>query len=341
MTSPHISAQASVSAIMLKVLGALVPGILVYGYAFGPGILVTLTLASATALASEAVMLKIRGYPVKATLLDGSALVTAWLLALSIPPIAPWWMVVVGTLFAIVIAKQLYGGLGQNIFNPAMVGFAVLIVAFPTYMTHWPVPTLLAHTPLSFGDQLAQIFTGKLPIGVQPDAVTMATPLDTLKTQLKLEHIIEEARQMPIFGTLSGKGSELIALAYLLGGAFLLQQRIITWHIPASMLSALAVIAAVFYAVDPSRYATPVFHLFAGGAMLGAFFIATDYVTSPTTPKGKLIYGACIGLLAYIIRVFGGYPDGVAFSVLIMNAAVPLIDAYTQPRVFGHSGASE
>lgn len=341
MTSPHISAQASVSAIMLKVLGALVPGILVYGYAFGPGILVTLTLSSATALAAEAAMLKIRGTPVRPALLDGSALVTAWLLALSIPPIAPWWMMVVGTLFAIVIAKQLYGGLGQNIFNPAMVGFAVLIVAFPTYMTHWPIPTMLAHTPLSFGDLLAQIFTGKLPAGVPPDAVTMATPLDTLKTQLKLEHIIEEARQMPIFGTLSGKGSELIALAYLLGGAFLLQQRIITWHIPASMLSALAAIAAVFYAVDPSRYATPVFHLFAGGAMLGAFFIATDYVTSPTTPKGKLIYGGGIGLLAYIIRVFGGYPDGVAFSVLIMNAAVPLIDAYTQPRVFGHSGASE
>lgn len=341
MSSPHISAQANVSSIMLKVLGALVPAILVYWYAFGPAILISLLLSSATALAAEGAMLKIRDYPVKRTLSDGSALVTAWLLALSIPPIAPWWMVVVGILFAIVIAKQLYGGLGHNIFNPAMVGFAVLIIAFPTHMTHWPIPHLLPHVTLSFGDQLAQIFTGQLPAGMPPDAISMATPLDTLKTQLKLEHIIEETRLLPIFGTLSGKGTELVALGYLLGGIFLLQQRIITWHIPVSMLAALSGIAVVFYGVDPSRYASPLFHLFAGGAMLGAFFIATDYVTSPTTPRGKLIYGGGIGLLAYIIRVFGGYPDGVAFSVLIMNATVPLIDAYTQPRVFGHPKASE
>ena len=337
MNSPFITTQrASVSTIMLKVLLALVPAIGAYYFYFGPAILISVVLASVTALAAEAGMVKLRGYPVQNALYDGSALVTAWLLALSIPPIAPWWLVVVGTLFAIVVAKHLYGGLGNNLFNPAMVGFAVLIISFPTFMTHWPAPESLAHSTLSFSQHLQHIFSGTLPEGVKPDAITMATPLDTVKTQLQLQHSLNDIRQAPIFGALSGKGTEIVALCYLLGGLFLPQQRIITWHIPTAVLGGLVLTAAAFSVADPAHYPSPLFHLFAGGAMIGAFFIATDYVTAPTTPKGKLIYGGAIGVLEYLIRVLGGYPDGVAFSVLIMNAAVPLIDAYTQPRVYGH-----
>lgn len=338
MDSPHILKPGSgVSGIMLRVLVALLPAIGAYCYFYGTAILVSLALAGATALAAEAAMLKLRDYPLKPFLFDGSALLTGCLLALSVPPLAPWWLVVVGTLFAIVFAKHLYGGLGQNLFNPAMVGFAVLMISFPAHMTHWLAPLPLAHDTLSLTQQFAFFFGEHLPPGTTLDAVTMATPLDTLKTRISLGHTVSEIREhAPIFGLLSGQGTQTIACLYLLGGLYLLQQRIITWHIPVSFLTVLAVSAAVFQGVDAGRYASPVFHLFSGGAMMGAFFIATDYVTAPTTPKGKLIFGAGVGLFVYVIRVFGGYPDGVAFSVLIMNAAVPLIDAYTQPRVFGH-----
>jgi electron transport complex protein RnfD len=277
---------------------------------------------------------------VKHFLTDGSAILTGWLLALSIPPLAPWWLVVVGTAFAIVVAKHLYGGLGNNLFNPAMVGFAVLMISFPSHMTQWTAPLLLSQHPVGFSEALQYYFSGALQ-GVRLDAVTMATPLDTLKTQLNLQHTVGEIKHMPIFGNFGGKGGEVIAAMYLLGGLFLLQQRIITWHAPVSFLVTLALIAALLNGIDPNRYASPMFHLFTGGAMLGAFFIATDYVTSPTTPLGKLIFGTGVGFLEYVIRVFGGYPDGVAFSILIMNAAVPLIDAYTQPRVFGHDSGTK
>ena len=343
MTSPHYTKQdTGVSTIMFKVLAALVPAIVAYVHFFGPAILVNLVLGSATALAAEAAMLRLRQVPVGYFVFDGSALLTAWLLALSIPPLTPWWLIVVGTLFAIVVAKHLYGGLGNNLFNPAMVGFAVLMISFPAHMTHWPAPGMLAHETMTFGQQLHYIFSETLPAGMKLDAVTMATPLDTLKTQLQLQHTIGEIRSAnPIFSTLSGKGTEVLATLYLLGGLFLLQQRIITWHIPTAFLGTLFVTATLFQVGDASRFASPVFHLFAGGVMLGAFFIATDYVTAPTTPKGKLIFGAGVGFLEYIIRVLGGFPDGIAFSVLIMNATVPLIDAYTQPPVFGHKKASE
>lgn len=336
MSSPHVLTPGnSVSAIMLTVLAALLPAIAAYYYFFGPAILVSLALASITALLAEAAMLRLRNYPLKHFLTDGSALLTAWLLALSVPPLAPWWLIVVGTAFAIVVAKHLYGGLGNNLFNPAMVGFAVLMISFPATMTQWPAPLLLSQHPVGFGEALQYAFSGSLH-GVKLDAVTMATPLDTLKTQLNLQHTVGEVKNMPIFGTFGGKGTEMIAAMVLFGGLFLWQRRIISWHTPVSFLAALALVAAIFNGIDPSRYASPMFHLFTGGAMLGAFFIATDYVTAPTTPGGKLIFGAGVGFLEYVIRVFGGYPDGIAFSILIMNAAVPLIDAYTQPRVFGH-----
>lgn len=336
LSSPFISKPDSVSRIMLTVLIALVPGIALYVWCYGPAILVSITLASITALATEAAMLKLRNRPLAPFLGDNSALLTAWLLALSIPPLAPWWLVVVGTAFAIAVAKQLYGGLGNNPFNPAMIGYAVLIISFPVQMTHWLTPHGLGATELSFADQLAFIFGGHLPSNLTLDAITMSTPLDTLKTQLHLERPIPDIFAMPIYGYLAGKGSELVALGYLIGGAYLLFKRIITWHVPVASLAALFATAGIFHLLDPAHYVTPLFHLTAGASMLAAFFILTDPVTGPTTPRGKLIFAAGAGFLAYIIRVFGGFPDGIAFATLLMNICVPLIDLYTQPRVFGN-----
>lgn len=334
--SPYVSDAPSVSIIMLKVLLALVPGIFVYAWIYGGGILVTISLATLTALIAEAALLKIRQRPIKPYLSDLSAVVTAWLLALSLPPLAPWWLVVVATLFAIVVAKQLYGGLGYNPFNPAMAGYAAMLISFPIIMTKWPAPLLLAQTPLSFMDQLGYIFAHTLPSGVTMDAVTSATPLDYLKTQLMLKQEVSAITQAPIFGAYGAKGGELVTVAYLLGGLYLVQQRIISWHLPTAFLAALAAISLIFYGFDSAHYANPLFHLMSGASMLCAFFIITDPVSGPTTPRGKLYFAAGIGILTYLIRVYGGYPDGVAFAVLIMNMFVPIIDAATQPRVFGH-----
>jgi electron transport complex protein RnfD len=249
MFSPFITHASSVREIMFKVLLALVPGIALYAWYFGPAILVSLTLASLTALATEAVMLKLRRRSL-APLGDNSALLTAWLLALSIPPLAPWWLVVVGTMFAISISKHLYGGLGNNPFNPAMVGYAVLIISFPVYMTHWISPHGLGQLELSFIDQLQFIFGGQLPASVTLDAVSMATPLDTLKTQLHAGHAITDILQMPIYGYLAGHGSEMVALAYVAGGIYLLANRIISWHLPAAFLLTLFATAGAFHLAD-------------------------------------------------------------------------------------------
>ncbi len=341
LSSPYISEKSSVSVIMLKVLLALVPGIVAYAWYFGPAILISLGIASLAALAFEAIAVSLRHRPVRPVLMDGSALVTAWLLALSIPPIAPWWLTVVGIFFAIIVAKHLYGGLGNNIFNPAMVGYAVLIISFPVPMTHWQAPLALANQHLGLMDAARYIFTQALPGGAPLDAISSATPLDTLRTQLHLHRSVGQISQMPIFGYVAGKGSEIVALLFLAGGIYLWLSHIITWHIPVALLSALALIAGAFHLADPQHYASPWFELAAGGTVLGAFFIATDPISGATTPRGKLFFGAAIGLLIFLIRAFGGYPDGVAFAVLLMNIAVPLIDAYTQPPVFGHKGAKK
>ena len=337
-SSPFITKSTSVSEIMFKVLVALVPGITLYVWYFGPIILVSIALASITALTTEAVMLKLRNRPLKPFLTDNSALITAWLLALSIPPLVPWWLVVVGTAFAISIAKHLYGGLGNNPFSPAMVGYAVLIISFPAHMTHWLAPHGLGTVELSFLDQLSYVFAGSLPHGMTLDAVTMATPLDTLKTQLHLDRSVKDILEMPIYGPLAGKGSKMVALGYLAGGIYLLFNRIISWHVPVAFLGTLFVTAGIFHLVDPNQYVAPIFHWMSGAAMIGAFFILTDPITGATTPKGKLIFAAGAALLTYLIRTFGGFPDGLAFATLLMNICVPLIDAYTQPKVFGVKG---
>jgi electron transport complex protein RnfD len=340
-SSPFITKPSSVSQIMLRVLIALIPGIAFYVWYFGPAILVSITLASITALVTEALMLKLRNRPLKPFLTDNSALITAWLLALSIPALAPWWLVVVGTAFGIVIAKHLYGGLGNNVFNPAMVGYAVLIISFPLHMTHWITPHALGGTELSFAEQLNYIFNGVLPNGLKLDAVTMATPLDTLKTQLHLGLQVSDIRDMPIYGRLAGKGSEMVAIGFAIGGIYLILARVINWLIPVVFLGTLFAVAGLFHLVDPAHYVTPLFHRFAGAAMLGAFYIFTDPVGGPTTYKGRFIYAAGAALITYLIRAFGGFPDGVAFAALLMNISVPLIDIWTQPKVFGKKGAGK
>lgn len=338
--SPFISKQDSVSAIMLKVLLALIPGIALYVWYFGPAILVSITLASLTALGTEALMLRLRNRPVMPFLKDNSALLTAWLLALSIPPLAPWWLVVVGTAFSIAIAKHLYGGLGNNLFNPAMTGYAVLIISFPMQMTRWVAPHGLEQgglvmAELGFAEQLQYIFLGMLPHGITLDAITMATPLDTLKTHLHLGESVSQILDMPIYGQIAGHGSEMVAWGFLFGGLYLLASRIISWHIPVAYLGTLFVTAGIFHLADPDHYVTPLFHWFSGAAMLGAFFILTDPVSSPTTNNGRLIYASGAGLITYLTRAFGGFPDGMAFATLLMNICVPLIVLYTQPPVFG------
>lgn len=336
MTVPTLHGSDSVTRIMAWVLGALVPGIAAYVWLFGPGILVTLTLATVTAVAAEAAMLKARGYPVRPFLSDLSAVVTAWLLALSLPALAPWWLIVTGTLFAIVVAKHLYGGLGQNIFNPAMVGYAVLIISFPVQMTHWPGPLELTAVHLTLGQSAAIIFGSDTPRATL-DAVTMATPLDALRTGLLQQHTVDEIVRAPIFGHVGGTGFEWLAFAFWLGGLLLWARRIISWHVPMAFLLGVLLTAGLLHFYDTDRYGSALFHFFAPSVALAAFFIATDPVSGATTPRGKLVFGFGAGLLTIVIRTWGGFPDGVAFAILLMNICAPLIDQYTQPRVYGEA----
>jgi electron transport complex protein RnfD len=330
--SPFVRQPASVRVVMLKVLAALLPGIAAYVWFFGAALLVQIAIASVAALGAEAIMLSIRKKPVGQFLTDGSALVTAWLVALTLPPIVPWWLTVLAVLIAIVIAKHLYGGLGQNPFNPAMVAFAAMIVAYPQLMSQWPAAGFT-----DFTLQTRAIFGHR-----DLDAMVMATPLDALRTSL---HTADAKATVSgvfgasaAFGNIGGKGWEWVALGYLLGGLWLVQQRLITWHVPAAFLGTLGLAALLANLASPDQYAGPAFHLLTGGAMLAAFFIATDPVSGSTTPRGKLIFAAGLALLTWIIRVFGAYPDGIAFATLLMNICVPLIDMYTQPAVFGHKG---
>jgi electron transport complex protein RnfD len=329
MNAPYVTHASSVTVVMLKVLAALLPAILVYVYFYGIGIAVQLGLATLTAWLTEYLMLKIRGYKTMPFLLDGSATVTAWLLALSFPPLGPWWLVVVACALAVMIAKHLYGGVGSNIFNPAMVGYAIMIIAFPAHMSRYPGLT----PSLTMLEEIRYIFLGVLPPTLSFDTLVSATPLNILKTLwlVKTDTLLAQ----PLLDVW-GVGMTWVALAYLLGGLFLLQQRLIPWQIPAGFLLSMVALSGLLYLYN-TNYLPPEFHVLSGGTLLGAFFIATDPVSAPSTPLGRFIFASLIGVLTYTIRVFGGFPDGVAFAVLIMNIAVPFIDQYTRPSVFGHS----
>jgi electron transport complex protein RnfD len=324
---------------MLQVILALVPGAAAMTYFFGWGVLINMVLATLTALVAEAAVLRMRGQQPGPVLMDLSAVVTALLFAVAVPPTLPWWLTVLGILFAIVVVKQLYGGIGYNPFNPAMAGYVFLLVSYPVEMTSWLPPIMLNDNPLGFLETLSLIFTGGLPSGLTIDAITAATPLDEMRTSLDLNKMIPEIRESPLWGDFGGRGWEWVGNWYFLGGLWLLYKRTITWHIPVSMLGALIVLAGIFYLLDPQSHPFPAFHVFSGGAMLGAFFIATDPVSACTTKRGQLIYGAAIGALVFVIRTWGGYPDAVAFAVLLMNMAAPTIDHYTQPRIFGEHKA--
>ena len=335
--APFLLKDTSVSQVMTQVCIALVPGIAAYAWLVGPAILVQLVIATLAALLAETAMLRIQKKPLTIFLSDGSAVVTAWLIALTFPPLAPWWLVVIGTVFAIVVAKHLYGGLGQNPFNPAMVAFAVCIVSFPALMSQWP----------SVGLQLPLLDQINVILGLAPrvDALSSATPLDAMKTALKLGEGMQDVPALlanqDIYGNFAGRGWEWVAIGYLLGGLWMWQRKLITWHVPVSFIGAMVLLSGGLWLFNPAQFASPLFHLLSGGAMIGAFFIATDPVSGSTTPRGKLIFGAGAGLLAYIIRVFGGYPDGVAFAVLLMNLCAPVIDLLTQPRIFGMKDAGK
>lgn len=307
----------STTRIMLWVLGACIPGLIALTVFFGWGTLINIIWLCLWALLFESLVLILRKRRLLFYLSDYSALVTAVLLGLCIPPSSPWWLGITGMFFAIVIAKHLYGGLGQNLFNPAMVAYAALLIAFPVEMTTWIIPE-----------------------GLNVDATTGATALDLFRNERGGMIISEFWSQSPYFGIFSGVGWEWVNVGFLFGGLMLLYKRIIGWQIPLAMLGSLVLMATFFYDSGSSvSGGSPLMHLFGGGTMLGAFFIATDPVTASTTPKGRLIYGSLIGILTYVIRVWGAYPDGIAFAVLLGNFTSPFIDYYTQPKA--NSDASQ
>lgn len=323
---------------MRRVLYALVPAAAAYTWFFGFGLAMNLVIASLSALLAEAGVLKLRGRPMRQALNDGSALVTAVLLGFALPPLTPWWVPAFGAAAAIVLGKQLYGGLGKNLFNPAMVGYVLLLVSFPVQMTQWLPPRMgnIDYQRLGFVQTVRYSLTGALPGGLTVDALTRATPLDTVKEELRAKRPFSQIRAGSLFGDFGGRGWEWINDFIALGGLYLLYVGTIRWHIPASLLAGILLPAAALHMLSPERYPSAGFHLFSGATLLGAFFIATDPVSAATTDRGRLIFGAGIGLLTYVIRTWGGYPDGLAFAVLLMNGAVPLIDRYTKPRIYGH-----
>ncbi|KAB0497062.1 RnfABCDGE type electron transport complex subunit D [Pseudomonas moorei] len=308
---------------MQRVLLATLPGMLALFWLYGWGVLINLVLAAVGTLAAEAAVLKLRKRSLKPSLSDGSALVSATLLALALPPYCPWWLTISAATSAMLFGKHLYGGVGKNPFNPAMLGFALVLVTFPQQMTHWPT----SHGMDLMGG-LQQVFS----IGQLPDAWVQATALDSLRINKSLT-MDELFATNPAFGQFGGRGVEWVNLAFLAGGAFLLQQRVFSWHAPVGMLASLFVISLLCWNGSGSdSHGSPLFHLLSGASMLGAFFIVTEPVSGAKTPGARLLFGVGVGLLTYLIRTWGGYPDGVAFAVLMMNLCVPALERLVASR---------
>lgn len=315
-SSPHIHSGLTTARIMQLVIYALLPAVAVAVVFFGLPALKVMVICTLGCVACEALCCKLMKQPL--SIRDSSAALTGILLALNLPASSPWWMALLGSAIAIVIGKMIFGGLGYNPFNPALVARVVLLISFPIQMTSWTAPA-----PLSMGF----------------DAVSSATPLGEMKSAVMLTGQLPELATSGFdryfYGLMAGSLGEVSALVLLLGGLFLLWKKIITWHIPVSFVGGVVVIAGAFWLIDPTRYPSPLFHLLTGGLMLGVFFMATDMVTSPITAKGMLIFGCGCGLLTVLIRLFGGYPEGVSFAILLMNAATPLIDRYTRAEIYG------
>lgn len=358
-SSPHAHSGTSTSRIMWTVVAVLVPAALFSVWSFGYPAAIVLALTVGSAVLSEWAWQAARKQP--QTIADGSAVLTGLLLALNLPPSSPWWMCLVGGFVAMILAKAVFGGLGQNPFNPALTARVFLLIAFPVPMTQWVLPEVLEPevpesrsvedlprelpqldgAAITYSNTEGEVINDWSTVAsiddVDIDGVTSASPLGIIS---EAENPGRVASEFDTFSLFSGGGElgslgEVSALLLLLGGLFLLYKKIITWHIPVTFLGTMALFAAISQAINPDQYAGPLFHIFAGGAMIGAFFMATDYVTSPMFPKGKIIFGIGCGLLTMVIRIWGGYPEGVSFAILLMNAAVPLIDKYTKPRKFG------
>ncbi|MFU8833333.1 MAG: RnfABCDGE type electron transport complex subunit D [Wenzhouxiangella sp.] len=327
---------STVGGVMRQVLYALVPAIAAHWWYFGWGIFFQIALAVGFALVFEAAMLRARQRPVKLFLSDYSAAVTGVLFALCMPPLAPWWIAAVGMLFAIVIAKHLYGGLGYNLFNPAMVGFAAVIIAFPIDLSNWLTPRQLSPGLPGLGETAYAILTGQLPAGLAWDAISQATPLDALRTGVQDNFSVVEIRDHPMFGDFGGLGWEWIANWYAIGGLWLVYKRVISWHVPVAVMLAIMIVSTPMWLLGPDIHPSPAQHVFSGALVLAAFFIATDPVSGCSTMRGKLVFGAGVAVITLGIRRFGGFPDGVAFAILLMNMIAPLIDRYTRPRTYGH-----
>lgn len=336
--APFKAPSTDVASVMRHVLYALIPAAIAYVWYFGPGFIFNLIVASVFCIAGEAVMLRLRNRPVETTIADYSALVTATLLAFAMPALTPWWVTATAALFAVVVAKHLYGGLGYNLFNPAMVGYVVALVAFPMDMNLWTAPRMgdLDYQFLTFAETARFTITGSFPDSLSFDAVSRATPLDVVKAGLNNMQTFDELRVYPMMGDFGGRGWEWIGNFTAIGGAWLLVKKIIRWQIPLGVLAGLLIPSSLMYFLVPSISPSPGFHLFSGGAILCAFFIATDPVSAATSDRGRLVYGFGIGFLIYAIREWGSYADGVAFAVLLMNMAVPAIDYLTKPHIVGH-----
>jgi electron transport complex protein RnfD len=322
---------------MLWVLAALLPGLCVQIWLYGPGNLLNAIVLALLCLGFEAAFLALRKKPIKTALLDGSALVTGALLAVCLPPYCPIWLLITAASFAIVLTKQLYGGLGFNPFNPAMVAYVILLVSFPVQMTQWPIAETLRPESVSAHN----VYTALHAWFSDYDAITGATSLDVLRH--KQGYTLDAwLNQQAIFkqAYFAASGSEWVNLGFLCGGLLLLVKRVISWHAPVAFLSSIGVLAAFFYDGGSSQSpGSALIHWFSGGTMLGAFFIITDPVSSAVSPKGRLIFGALIGSLVYIIRAWGNYPDAIAFAVLFGNFCAPFIDFFTLPKTYGHTQA--
>ena len=318
--SPHVHSNKSTKNLMYDVLYALIPAFLVSIYVFGVSALVLTSVAVASCVLFEYVIQK---YLLKTTVTvsDGSALITGILLAFNLPSNLPIWMIILGSLVAIGVAKLSFGGLGYNIFNPALVGRVFLLISFPVQMTSWP-------TAVENNTTLVDAVTGETTLGIIKEGLMYGDTMTTISE--KLPSTIDL-----LLGITSGSAGEMSALALILGGIFLLARKVITWHIPITILVTMTVMTGIFWLINPEQYANPLIHLLSGGAILGAFYMATDLVTSPMTKKGMIVFAIGIGVITVVIRLFGAYPEGVSFAILIMNAFVPLINKYFKPRRFG------
>ena len=345
ISGPHTHTENSIRNIMLTVMLALTPatcyGLYLYGW---PAInLFFITIVSA--IIFEAICLSLSNRSLKQELFDGSGILTAWLVAMTLPPWAPWWIGILAAFFAIVLGKQIFGGLGQNVFNPAMLARVILLVSFPMQMTTWVNPQpLLSDADKGFTAGLEVTFNNS---NVNWDSISTASPLGHVKTELTLDREIDAILpevpnwQDSVLGFTAGSIGETSALLLLLGGLFLIAKRIITWHAPLSLISTVAILSALGHQLNPAVYAPMDFHILNGALILAAFFIITDPVTTPNTAKGQIVFGIGCGLLVYIIRTWGSYPEAIGFAVLLMNCFTPLIDHYMRPRIYGRKRSGE